>query len=368
MKKIVPSRSIRRIFSSQLRLVILLLTAFAVHADCFASADVSEPLFAAPPRPLQESDQVFLVSTRRIGVECNSRLMQTGLDCQQRVEPMTRNPVWLLSDWRRAIASDPRRSTIVYVHGNRVSSGYDKVEGMSVYRSFRKHHPNHPPVRFIIWSWPASQIPGPIKDYMVKAQRTNPAAWQLAWMLNRMPTGARVRLVGYSYGTRVVSGAAHLLAGGQIGSLRLQEPKRDRARPIRVALMAAAFDADWLQPDRQYSRAVSQMERAIIATNQLDPAMRFYHLSNGRGRMDALGKYGVHHIQSLGKAAHRLGRIDFTREVGRSHVVSDYLAANRQMHQLWHELLSDLEHIARANGGNTKAPVVLHSANTSMNR
>ncbi|MEM8945076.1 MAG: hypothetical protein AAGD11_07825 [Planctomycetota bacterium] len=246
---------------------------------------------------------------------------------------------WAVADWQQLTSTAIARPTIIYVHGNRVSSGHDRAEGLQVYRSFLTHRPVKGPIRFIIWSWPAEQIPGPIKDYLVKAQRTNPVAWQLAWMLDKLPAEAPIGMVGYSYGTRVVCGAAHLLAGGKIGPLELASRAKKAQPPTRAALMAAAFDADWLQPGRFYSRSLVQLDRVMLATNQFDPAMRFYHLSNGRGRMDALGKFGLKDPRSLGGMLRRVQRIDYTRSVGRSHVIDDYLAAERQMRSLWHGLM-----------------------------
>lgn len=293
------------------------------------------PLFDAPQPPAVR-DEILLVSTRAIGNVCDNENTSRRLRCQRLVTNTSGQPVWNAADWRQLLFSPTNLPTIVYVHGNRVVPGQDRLQGLQVYRSLKAH--THGPVRFIIWSWPSAQIPGPIKDYLVKAQRTNPAAWQLAWLLDKLPEEAQVSLVGYSFGTRIVSGATHLLAGGQLGRLKLAERTHPDRPPVRAALLAAAYDADWIQPGRFYDQALGQLERLILATNELDPAMRFYHLGNGRGRMHALGKSGVYQLGTLGPAMNRLQRIDFTREVGRSHSLGDYLAADSKMGILWHEL------------------------------
>lgn len=314
-----------------LLLFVVLLCGSTVHAR----SSTVVPLFDAPQPPVVR-DEVLLVSTRALGTVCNDENTSRGLHCQRLVSNTSGQPFWRTADWRRLLSSPTNLPTIVYVHGNRVVPGQDRLQGMQVYRSLKAH--THGPVRFIIWSWPSAQIPGPIKDYLVKAQRTNPAAWQLAWLLDKLPDEAQVSLVGYSFGTRIVSGATHLLAGGQLGRLKLVERTHPGRPPVRAALLAAAYDADWIQPGRFYDHALGQLERLILATNELDPAMRFYHLGNGRGRMHALGKSGVYQPGTLGTAMNRLQRVDFTREVGRSHSLVDYLAADSKMGILWHEL------------------------------
>ncbi len=304
-----------------------------------ASATTVEPLFDAPPLAIAD-DEILLLSTRNIGTLCQGKSMHRQLSCLRLVRSLLEPKAWKKADWRQLLSTQASMPTIVYVHGNRVASGQDRRQGMDVYRSLKAQGKLNGPVRFIIWSWPSEQISGPIKDYVVKAQRTNPAAWQLAWLLDKLPAETPITLVGYSYGTRVVSGATHLLAGGRLGQLQLAERTHPRRPPLKVALLAAAYDADWIQPGHYYGRSLGQIERLVLATNKLDPAMRFYHLSNGLGRMHALGKSGVHQPRALGTASRRLQRVDLTREVGRSHSLDDYLAAEGKMRIFWGKLLT----------------------------
>jgi len=314
----------------------VLYVGWVSYSAAVVSAATVGPLFDAPPIPVA-SDEVLLVSTRALGTDCNDKSMSRGLRCQ-RLETGGQ-PIWRTADWRVLLSSPAHLPTIIYVHGNRVTTGQDRVEGMRVYRSLKSHCRLKGPIRFVIWSWPSEQIRGPINDFLVKAQRTNPAAWQLAWLLDQLPVEAPISLVGYSYGSRVVSGATHLLAGGRLGPLTLGERTHPHRPPVRAALIAAAYDADWIQSGRFYDQALGQLERLVLVTNKLDPAMRFYHLGNGRGRMHALGKSGVYQPWRLGSATRRLQQIDVTREVGRSHALVDYLAAERKMSLLWHQLM-----------------------------
>jgi pimeloyl-ACP methyl ester carboxylesterase len=285
-----------------------------------------------------------LVSTRAVGAACDGAQLERALVCERLVQRDGR-VAWEQTDWRATLGS--ARPTIVYVHGNRVEEGKDRQQGLEVYRALKAQADLSGPVRLVIWSWPSTKLRRPVKDYVVKAHLTHPAAWQLAWWIDRLPLETPVALVGYSYGTRVVTGATQLLAGGTLGSLALPERHHPERPPVRAALIAAAFDADWIEPGAFYGRSVAKLERLVLATNRLDPAMRFYHLSNGRRRIDALGKQGVEPSPSLGELVSRMRQLDFTPEVGRSHALSDYLQAHAQMQALWKAVLPEGERVAR---------------------
>jgi hypothetical protein len=296
---------------------------------------------ADPPAP-PVADEVLLISTRTVGTSCDAAEMSQKLDCRRLAIDIDGQPTWLAFDWHNL--QDPARAlrqTVIYVHGNRVSSGYDATEGMAVFSSIVSARVEREPIRYIIWSWPSSQIPGLIKDYQVKAVRTNPVAWQLAWFIDQLPAETPLALMGYSYGARAVSGTMHILGGGSVGSLKLSERLHPDRPPVRVALMAAAFDADWMLPGQMHQRAITQIDRMVVVTNRQDPAMKFFKLSTKISSTDALGLKGMPQVSKLGTAAKRVQHIDVTHEVGRSHVIYDYLADTPKMNQMWQQLLDD---------------------------
>jgi hypothetical protein len=291
----------------------------------------------APAPPI--ADEILLISTRELGIKCDPELVARDLECRRLMIDADGHPTWVAHDWHNLQKSDNVRPTVIYVHGNRVSVGMDETEGMAVYQSLITARAHQGPVRYIIWSWPSAQIPGLIKDYQVKAVRTNPVAWQLAWFLDKLPAETPLALMGYSYGARTVSGSMHLLAGGTLGTLKLAERRTPERPPIRVALMAAAFDADWVLPGEMHQRAIHQVDRMVVVTNRHDPAMRFFKLSTKNSRADALGLAGVPHVEKLGSAAKRIQCIDVSAEVGRSHIIYDYLSDVPKMNRMWQQVL-----------------------------
>ncbi len=319
------------------RCVSLFLAAWlsVVAAPCWGAT------FADPPVPPQ-ADEVLLISTRKLGTTCDANRLDRELACWRLTFDAAGQPTWLTHDWHNLqCPMNAQRQTVIYVHGNRVSEGSDAAEGMAVYQSLVGARKNGQPLRYIIWSWPSAQIPGLIKDYQVKAVRTNPVAWQLAWFLDQLPTETPIAMMGYSYGARAVSGAAHMLGGGSLGTLKLAERQHPNRPPIRVALMAAAFDADWMLPGEVHQKAITQIERMVVITNKQDPAMRFFKLSTKNSRVDALGLAGIPHIEKLGAAAKRIQHIDVTHEVGRSHVIYDYLADSPKMNRMWAQMIDN---------------------------
>ena len=285
------------------------------------------------------TDNVFLVSTRRLGSRCDEATMAAGLVIQS-----TAGDASGFGDWSPASTDDlfatgaQSAPTIIFVHGNRVHSGADKRLGELVYRRLTAAQTADHRFRYIIWSWPAAPIPGPIRDYRVKAARTDPAAWPLAWLLQRLDPRLDVGLIGYSYGARVVNGAIHFNEGGQLRGLAPPSPEHRRAPSIRALLIAAAVDADWLLPRREHGNTLAGVERMILLVNPLDPAMRWYRFSTRSRRAMALGYAGLP-VRRPSYAHGIVRTIDVSGGVGRSHFLAKYVALRGNAERAWREIL-----------------------------
>ena len=294
------------------------------------AAFVIAALLANRAAAMQPSlDRIFLVSTRPLGTRCDPSIMAGALHCERYVAAAGGLGAWQPITWSEVASefADPL-PTVVYVHGNRINCGEDKSHGLTFYRSLAACKQGDSPLRYVIWSWPSEQIRGPVKDYQVKAARTRQVGWQLAWAVDQLPEKSPLALVGYSFGARVVTGALHLLAGGEMDGLTLPETLHPRRPPMRAALVAAAVDADWLRPRGYHGRALEQVDELLLVNNQRDPAMRFYHLPMDH-RARPLGFSGPASIASLGELASRVRSIDFTGAVGRHHALSKYLATSK---------------------------------------
>jgi hypothetical protein len=294
----------------------LLLAAYSTQAAA-APSDLTG-------RDAASADRIYLISTRGVGTRCDGSLLAAGFRCEEFVADEFGGRHWETTAWSEIAGQCAApMPTVVFVHGNRIDPGVDKPHGLEIYRSLAARKPSDAPIRYIIWSWPSSKVPGMVKDYQVKAARTGPVAWQLAWMVDQLPAETPLTLVGYSFGGRVVTGALHLLAGGELGSLRLDERVHPVRPPMHAALLAAAVHASWIRPGSYHGRALEQVDQLLLVNNHLDPAMRFYHLAF-EGHVRPLG-YGGLSRASLGRFGERVQVVDTTRAVGRSHALGDYL-------------------------------------------
>jgi hypothetical protein len=278
--------------------------------------------FGAPS--VEARDEVYMISTRALGLQCDASQMAVGLTCESH-EDLAGSSSWRPLAWSELSAELAAPvPTIIYIHGNRVDCGYSKSHGLAMYRSLAARRQGEGPIRFIIWSWPSSQIRGQVRDYQVKAARTKQVGWQLAWAIDQLPPETPLAVVGYSYGARVATGAMHLLAGGRLGSLELAERLHPQRSPVRAAFVAAALDANWIRPGGYHGRALEQVDELLLVNNHLDPAMRFYHLAMESGARP-LGYGGP---RGLGEFASRVRSVDVTGAVGRHHAIEEYLASS----------------------------------------
>ncbi len=271
---------------------------------------------AFPANAGETACQVWLVSTRGL---------PHGDDLDQAPPQLD---YWRLNDqceWSAADAKafqatdDPAVPTAVFIPGNR-SDADDAVEkGWFMYQAIRA--PGDRPLRYVIWSWPADRAFRRNRpDVRLKAARSDVEAWYLAQWLAQLRPGVRVSLIGHSFGPRIITGAMHLLGGGQLAGRSLPEDtvaawtagKRNR---IRAVLLAAALDVDWLAPGGCHERALSMIDQMLVTRNGCDRVLRWYPRMYGRGGPPALGFVGPCGVEE----AKNIEVVDLSATVGRFH-------------------------------------------------
>ncbi len=171
---------------------------------------------------------MWLVSSRGLG--CDGLAKQVD---KLQFWHYDRERSWVKTGLGELLASDdPQVTTVVFLHGNRISHEEAFTKGWNAYR-VAVRQASERPVRFVIWSWPSEAVRGPVNDARVKAARTNPAGYFLAWLLDQLNPDVPVCLWGHSFGAHVATGALHLLGGGAIGGHKFDErvhPARSRCR------------------------------------------------------------------------------------------------------------------------------------------
>jgi hypothetical protein len=310
------------------RLVVLC----AIQMAC---ATLRADVHSACPTLPRPQDELWLVSGRGLG--CG--------DLQQRVAKLQiwrydREESWTKANLDEFLASDdPSFVTTIFVHGNRISCDEAFTKGWSAYRTLVRCADERP-IRFVVWSWPSEAVDGPLNDARVKAGRTDPAAFHLAWFVDQLNPQVPVSYWGHSFGARVVTGALHLLGGGEIQGARLEERRHADRQPMHAVLLAAALDDDWLLPGHCHGQALSQTASLLLVNNGCDRLLQRYHLIYGRRCcQQALGYVGLNTSYLPAGDAEKVSQIDACCQVGKRHTLDNYLASSFLVAQMRPHLL-----------------------------
>jgi hypothetical protein len=274
-------------------------------------AATASPAWAATP-----GQQVWLIST-------------CGVPCSGEVEAaLAKIAFWQLDPgdpcrWLRADVEVLGRGaplpTAIFIPGYNTGPDAAIQEATAVYCDMQQAAGGRP-FRLLVWAWPSQRNRhGRISaDVRLKASWCDVEGYYLARTLARLPAGTPVGLVAYSYGARIAGGALELLAGGQLAGRSLPDEARaawtSGPRPVRLLLVAAAMDADWLASGRCDGDALSIVQRAAVTLDCGDRVLRWYSRLHGRGGPPALG-----HAGPAGCADAKVEVLDVACAVGKKH-------------------------------------------------
>jgi hypothetical protein len=242
---------------------------------------------------------------------------------------------WGSRNWRRSdlaafLATEQLQlATSLWVHGDRVESSEGFSQGWETYQQLVRGA-DVGSMRFVIWSWPSEQVleRHPARDARIKAFRTNAAGYYLGGLLRELEPTTRVGLIAFSFGSRVVTGALHVLAGGEMLGHALPGEDPHPPRRHNVALMAAGVDHDWLRPGRPHGLAMTQVESMLLVNNYFDRVLRFYpKLWGGQ----ALGYVGLYLGGSMAPQAEKIRQVNAGAYVGKQHSRQAYIYSGTVM-------------------------------------
>lgn len=196
------------------------------------------------------------------------------------------------------------------------------------------------PFQMIYFSWPSDRALSPLAsiDVAILGSRASRNGFFLASLIQSLPPECPVCLVGHSHGTRVISSALHLLAGGVVEDHRHCGPGCS-GRRIRVVYTASAIDHDWLNPEERFGRALCCVECLINLRNSKDPALQIYPLRRIASSR-ALGAAGFtsKDRRELGAYGSRVRDWDVSSIIGRNHAWPNYVAQTSLSSSLRHYL------------------------------
>lgn len=263
---------------------------------------------------VRPQDEVWVVSTRHLGCATDGPLppLQFWRYANSWWQPATSTEFF--ADYPANVV------TAFYIHGNQIDHPQACSDGLTVYFQLAGKFDDEPRVRFVIWSWPSSKIKGPLVDVRSKAARSDSEAKYLARFLQQIPGQARIGLVGYSFGARIVSGAMH-----RIGSEPLLTSDTSPSR-YRVALWAAAEHSDWYLPGRYHGQALAAAGGWFITVNCCDPVLARYGMIDKCGDPSAVGYAGIYGRNLLpAEISSRLEVVNVSNIVGKTHDMPPYL-------------------------------------------
>jgi hypothetical protein len=262
---------------------------------------VSNPVIATIETPNTSrtcSDRVWVISTRHLTNEvCFANLDRPDFRVHELVGPQYEQ---LLSSSLDEFVTRPSegRTTVYYVHGNRLTSSDAIARGLDVYRKIISFRCQPSPVDWVMFSWPSEKDGILTHDAREKADRTDAQGLYLAKLLrSQTEPELTAGLIGYSFGARIISGALHATAGGALAGRALpDEPLRGAA--FNVGMIAPAIESNWMAQSGYHQLATQNMNRLILLYNQRDAVLkRYWRLNRIRGSM-ALGYSGPQQFAS----------------------------------------------------------------------
>ena len=271
---------------------------------------------------VEKGDEVWLVSSRGVG---SPKTDLNKLDVQR-----FDGEKWNRSSFKAFVDPAPEqlengtfRQTVIFVHGNRTDYLWAQIRGWQTYRSLVEKRKDDNPVRFVIWSWPADQIRGLLRDLKTKAVVADQHSIYLARSLFEFDREMPVTFVAYSYGARLTLGALHIAGGGTLEGQNLAEKCSScELAPYRVTLIAPAIRNDCFAAN--LDKAYSMIDSGLVIKNSGDPVLKFFRLLRREGQRNALGFTGPVGLNLFADKGKRVLQVEAIQHVGEQHMLHHY--------------------------------------------
>ncbi|MBB3210190.1 dienelactone hydrolase [Rhodopirellula rubra] len=285
------------------------------------------------------NDEIWLVSSRHLRSRGGS---VEHLDVRRRVDGSR----WQSESPHSLLGSDPtgwNRPVVIFVHGNRWDLNTAIRRGLQGYDQTIVPWDEAPSIRYVIWTWPADEIPGPIRDVRVKASKADQHSFHLARFLNGISPQTPISLMGFSYGGRVALGALHLMGGGRVDGCGLETttgmtPAGYPSHRVNLTLVVPAIRNSCLIGTR--SKAYSQINHLFLVYNSRDKYLGLFKFTRFSGKTPALGYTGICGLNRLADHPYRVDQFNASRAVGAEHSFLEYISDHRVEARLRNHLLT----------------------------
>ena len=290
----------------------------------------------ATPRPLAtEPDSLWFLSTRHMTTNvCRANLERPDFNVL-RLDSCGRRSPASIEDF---LAGDPTDIPVIYIHGNRREREESVHRGLLIYRNVAAFsNEQTPKIRWLIWSWPSEQQGILLRDVRIKANRTDSQGLYVAWLLRELANrGQRPRMIGFSFGSRIITGSLHALAGGKLAGRQLPGAHLQGTNMV-AGLLAPAIGDDWVCQNGYHGLATKNLAQLTVLYNRRDIILKRYPLLE-RGN-EALGYQGPQGFATRFDGSPLPVRSrNCSQTVGRHHIEREYYSgpcnAGWNMHQM----------------------------------
>lgn len=270
----------------------------------------------------RSSDTIWEISSRNLpdcpGLEYQPQFtVHENADC--RWWPQT------LDALRLHINNHPEQRIVFYVHGNWMPQQDAKERALAIYRRLASFATGGAPICFISFSWPSERREGFARDVIGKKTRLDADAYYFALAIERLQLQQSAGFIGFSFGSAVLCGAQHLLAGGNLCGYQLNVTPTSNL-PANISLVAPAFDRGELTVRGRYHLALEDSDSVVNLYNSMDPILKRFRFFDRDSSPVAAGFAGLLESRSDAPvaASSTIAQYD-CRSIGRTHAELDYM-------------------------------------------
>jgi hypothetical protein len=221
---------------------------------------------------------------------------------------------------------DPTRPVVFVIHGS-YNYWRDVLIESERMKAWLSRSGTSRPIQMVYFTWPSDgYVPVLLPlEIAILGRRSAAHSVYLAGLIQQLPPGPGVSMIGHSHGARTALAAAHVLGGGVLENGQGLASGGGSQRPLRAVLLAAAVDHQWLNPGDRYGQALPCLERVLLFRNCQDFWLTVYPLRKPFGE-PALSRDGLSpwDRSALGPLASKIVEIDVTRDLRRGHNLATY--------------------------------------------
>lgn len=217
---------------------------------------------------LQAGDEIWITSSRQLST-CGPVDLDRVETCRWNGEG------WISAETSelKAVHRTGSATTVMFLHGNRTNLEWSAHRGLQVFQGVFGNRPDRPPVRFVIWSWPADPSHCRVKEYRDNSFRSVWEANVLSGFIRELGTEHPIGLLGYSFGAQAVVLAAEQSCASSVETA-------DSPFDLRIACIAPAYQKPWSRVGESFSGAADCATQALQIINSSDRALRAHYAIN----------------------------------------------------------------------------------------